>query len=83
MVVVMFIDIVMFRGAKQVGEIRWGRVSRRAQYALIFLAVTFTWTMALMGFVRSSLRQNWHVYEVVKDTSPRPTRRPSDRRRWW
>ncbi len=70
MFVVMPIDVMMFRGAKQVGKINWGKVSDRSQYALIFLAVTFTWTMGLMGFVRSSLRQHWHVYEVVKDTSP-------------
>ncbi len=70
MVVVMTIDILMFRGAKEIGRIQWGRVSRRSQYCLIFLAVTFTWTMGLMGFARSSLRQHWHVYEVLKDTSP-------------
>ncbi len=26
--------------------------------------------MALMGFVRSSLPQHWHVYEIMEDTSP-------------
>jgi cytochrome bd-type quinol oxidase subunit 1/mono/diheme cytochrome c family protein len=68
--IVMPIDIMMLRGAKEVGAIQWGKVSRRSQYTLIFLAVSFTWLMALMGFVRSSLRQHWHVYEVLKDTSP-------------
>ena len=70
MAVVIPVDILMFKGAKEVGAIHWGRVSKRSQYALIFLAVTFTWTMGLMGFARSSLRQHWHVYEVLKDTSP-------------
>ena len=70
MVVVMVIDVLMFRGAKEIGRINWGKVSTRSQYCLIFLAVTFTWTMGLMGFARSSLRQHWHVYEVMKDTSP-------------
>jgi cytochrome bd-type quinol oxidase subunit 1 len=70
MAVVMTVDILMFRGAKEIGRIHWGRVSDRSQYCLIFLAVTFTWTMGLMGFARSSLRQHWHVYEVLKDTSP-------------
>jgi len=64
------IDILMFRGARELGKIRWGQVSNRSQYALIFLAVTFTWTMWLMGFARSSLRQHWHVYEVMRDSSP-------------
>ena len=70
MVVVLAIDVPLFRNAKSIGRIRWGQVPARAQYALIFLAVSFTWLMGLMGFVRSSLRQHWHVYEVLPDTSP-------------
>ena len=69
MILVFAIDIKLFKGAKSVGRIRWGDVSARSQYTLIFLAVSFTWLMALMGFVRSSLRQHWHVYEVLEDTS--------------
>jgi cytochrome bd-type quinol oxidase subunit 1 len=42
----------------------------RSQYALFILAVTFTWLMGLMGYVRSGLRQHWHVYGVMRDTSP-------------
>ncbi len=68
--VVMAIDIKLFKGAREVGRIRWGQVSKRSQYTLIFLAVSFTWLMGLMGFVRSSLRQHWHVYEILEDTSP-------------
>ena len=41
----------------------------RSQYALFVLAVTFTWLMALMGFARSGIRQHWHVWEVMRDTS--------------
>ena len=40
-----------------------------SQYVLIFIAVTFTWLMGLMGYVRSGLRQHWHVYGVMRDTS--------------
>jgi cytochrome bd-type quinol oxidase subunit 1 len=69
-IVVMVIDVKLFKDAKEVGRIRWGKVSARSQYTLIFLAVTFTWLMALMGFVRSSLRQHWHVFEIMEDTSP-------------
>lgn len=69
MAVVMPVDILMFRNAKEIGRIRWGQVSVRSQYVLILLAVTFTWTMGLMGFVRSALRQHWHVYEVMQDKS--------------
>ena len=62
-------DVVIFRKAPEVGKIRWGRISNRAQYMLFFLAVTFTWLMGLMGYVRSGLRLHWHVYEVMQDTS--------------
>ncbi|MBI2216689.1 MAG: cytochrome ubiquinol oxidase subunit I [Candidatus Rokubacteria bacterium] len=66
---VMTIDIPMFRGARSTGEIRWGTIAPRSQYVLILLAVTFTWLMGLMGFARSGIRQHWHVYGVLRDTS--------------
>ncbi len=69
-VLVMVIDIPMFRGARSTGAIRWGQIPARSQYVLILLAVTFTWLMGLMGFARSGIRQHWHVYGVVRDTSP-------------
>lgn len=69
MIAVTAIDIPLFHGARKLGEIRWGQVSARSQYTLIFLAVTFTWLMCLMGFLRSAIRQHWHVYKVLRDTS--------------
>jgi cytochrome bd-type quinol oxidase subunit 1 len=68
-VLVMAIDIPMFRAARSTGEIRWGTIAPRSQYVLILLAVTFTWLMGLMGFARSGIRQHWHVYGVLRDTS--------------
>src|SRR4029077_14365343 len=67
--VVMAIDIPMFKGARSTGAIRWGTIAPRSQYVLILLAVTFTWLMGLMGFARSGIRQHWHVYAVLRDTS--------------
>ena len=67
--VVMAIDIPMFKGARSTGAIRWGTIAPRSQYVLIVLAVTFTWLMGLMGFARSGIRQHWHVYGVLRDTS--------------
>jgi cytochrome d ubiquinol oxidase subunit I len=64
------IDVFLGRGAETRGEIRWGQMPARAQYALFVLAVTFTWLMGLMGFARSGIRQHWHVWEVMRDTSP-------------
>jgi len=69
-VLVMVIDIPLFRGARSTGTIRWGTIVPRSQYVLILLAVTFTWLMGLMGFARSGIRQHWHVYGVLRDTSP-------------
>ena len=67
---VMAVDIPMFKGARTTGQIRWGTIAPRSQYVLILLAVTFTWLMGLMGFARSGIRQHWHVYGILRDTSP-------------
>jgi cytochrome bd-type quinol oxidase subunit 1 len=69
-VIVMAIDIPMFKGARSTGVIRWGTIAPRSQYVLILLAVSFTWLMGLMGFARSGIRQHWHIYGVLQDTSP-------------
>ncbi len=69
MVSITVIDVPLYRGAQSTGETRWGRMPPLSQYILIFIAVTFTWLMGLMGYVRSGLRQHWHVYGVIRDTS--------------
>jgi hypothetical protein len=69
MTTVTFLDVLLLRGARS-GPVHWGQMPVRSQYVLIFLAVTFTWLMGLMGYVRSGLRQHWHVYGVLRDTSP-------------
>jgi cytochrome d ubiquinol oxidase subunit I len=68
-VAVTVIDIRMSRGAESYGAIKWGQMPPRSQYALFILAVTFTWLMGLMGFARSGIRQHWHIWEVMRDTS--------------
>ena len=69
MIAITAIDVVMYRNAQSLGEIRWGQIHPVSQYVLIFLAVTFTWLMGLMGYVRSGLREDWHVYGALRDTS--------------
>ena len=64
------IDILMYQGASSFGAIQWGKIPARAQYILILLAVTFTWLMGLMGYARNAIRQHWHIFEVLQDTSP-------------
>ena len=68
-IAVTVLDVCMMKGAESRGEIRWGQMPPRSQYALFILAVTFTWLMGLMGFARSGIRQHWHVWEVLRDTS--------------
>lgn len=63
------IDVVLFRGARSLGAIRWGEVALSTQYALIALCVDIVLTMGLMGYVRSGLREDWHIYGVLRDTS--------------
>jgi cytochrome bd-type quinol oxidase subunit 1 len=70
MVSITAIDVFLFRGARMTGDVRWGRIPAISQYVLIFIAVTFTWLMGLMGYVRSGLKQHWHVYGVIRDNSP-------------
>ena len=65
----MALEVPIYRGATSLGEIEWGRIPRVAQYVLFFLAMTFTWLMGLMGYIRSGIRQYWHVYQVMRDTS--------------
>jgi cytochrome bd-type quinol oxidase subunit 1 len=69
MIAVTIIDIFLFKNAKVKGSIKWGEIPARAQYALFFISITFAWTMGLMGYVRSGMRQHWHVYGVMRDTS--------------
>ncbi|HEX4822932.1 MAG TPA: cytochrome ubiquinol oxidase subunit I [Candidatus Polarisedimenticolaceae bacterium] len=69
MISVTIIDVFMYRKAQNTGVVHWGKIPVISQYVLIFIAVTFTWLMGLMGYVRSGLRQHWHVYGVMRDTS--------------
>jgi cytochrome bd-type quinol oxidase subunit 1 len=69
MILFLIVEIPVYRGARSLGEIRWGRMPHLSQYVLFFLAVTFTWLMGLMGYIRSGIRQYWHVYQVMRDTS--------------
>ncbi len=63
------IDLFLFEKAPSVAPIRWGRMPARSQYALVLLCVVVVLLMGLMGFVRSGLREDWHVYGLLRDTS--------------
>jgi len=70
LITVTAIDLFLFFGAQSLGPIQWGTMPRRSQYALVLLATVFTLTIGLMGFVRSAIREAWHVYGVMRDSSP-------------
>lgn len=70
LLIVATIDISLYRGARSVGAIRWGYMPARSQYALLLLCVGIVMVIALMGFIRSGLREDWHVFGVLRDVSP-------------
>lgn len=63
------LDGLLLRGTERSEGIRWGSMPARSQYALIAVAVSNVWAMALLGYGRAAARLNWHVYGVVEDTS--------------
>jgi len=66
----LIIDKLIFKEKEELGESHWGDMPVRSQYALFTLTVGFTWLMGLMGYIRSAVRQHWHVYTVFRDNSP-------------
>ena len=69
LILVTGIDVVLFSGAKEIGALQWGKMSVRSQYALLLLTFIITMNMGLMGFIRSGLRGDWHVFGAMRDTS--------------
>ncbi len=69
LILVTAIDVFLFRGATEVGTLKWGRMTNRSQFALLALTFIITMNMGLMGFIRSGLRGDWHIFGVMRDTS--------------
>lgn len=70
LVALYLLDNFMYKGARIIGEPRWGKMPERSQYALIAITVTFTWLMGMLGYMRAGARQYWHVYGIMMNTSP-------------
>lgn len=64
------IDIFVFRKCKIIGPIAMGKIAPRSQYALIFVCIAIVTIMGVMGFIRSGLRMDWHIYGIMQDKSP-------------
>ncbi|RMD52115.1 MAG: hypothetical protein D6828_06235 [Nitrospirae bacterium] len=62
-------DGLLLKDTERIGEIQWGKMAPRSQYALITVAVSNVWAMALLGYGRAAARLNWHIYGVLEDTS--------------
>ena len=69
LMLVAVIDFFLFRDAKSVGKMLWGKMTVRSQYALLLLTFVITMNMGLMGFIRSGLRGDWHIFGIMRDTS--------------
>ena len=69
LILVTVIDAFLFKRAKSLGELKWGKMTVRSQYALLLLTFIITMNMGLMGFIRSGLRGDWHIFGVMRDTS--------------
>ena len=67
---IFLLDFFMYKGAKTIGEPRWGQMPERSQYALIAITVTFTWLMGMLGYMRAGARQYWHVYGIMINKAP-------------
>ncbi len=61
---------LLLKSAKTTTEMVWGKMPPRAGYALVLNAVMVILLMTLMGYARSSSRVHWHVYGVMRDSSP-------------
>ena len=48
---------------------QWGMLPSRGNITLIFMALVISWIMGLGGYVRSALRGEWHVTDIVQDSS--------------
>ncbi len=69
LILVGVIDAFLFKRAKSLGPMKWGKMTTRSQYALLLLTIVITMNMGLMGFIRSGLRGDWHIFGVMRDTS--------------
>ncbi len=69
LILVAVIDVFLFKKAKSMGDLQWGKMTSRSQYALLLLTFVITMNMGLMGYIRSGLRGDWHIFGVMRDTS--------------
>jgi hypothetical protein len=65
-----FLTYKMLKEATIIGPIRWGSLPTSGAIALFVLAFLIATTMSLLGYIRSSVRLNWHITEIMEDVTP-------------
>jgi len=83
LVFVTVVNYVLYNRTIKQGTILWGKIDFAAQFVLIFLAFISTWTMGLMGAVRSLLRKYFHTYSLVSDFSEESFTPTLSYSAWW
>jgi len=66
----MILNWAMLKGSKVLGPVQWGKLPASGAFSLFSLAVFISTTMVLMGYIRSSVRLDWHITEIMKDATP-------------
>jgi hypothetical protein len=66
----LLLNLFMLRRVKTIAPIRWGTLPASGAISLFVLAFLIATTMALMGYIRSSVRLNWHITEIMEDVTP-------------
>jgi hypothetical protein len=83
LVFVTVVNYVLYNRTIKQGTILWGKIDFAAQFVLIFLAFISTWTMGLMGAVRSLLKKYFHTYSLVSDFSAESFTPTLSYSAWW
>ncbi len=65
-----WINRMMLRDSRIVGPVQWGNIPHRGMIALFVVAAAFSWVMGLMGYIRAAGRMEWHISELLPDSSP-------------
>ena len=83
LVFVTVVNYTLYNRTIKQGTILWGKVDFAAQFVLIFLAFISTWTMGLMGAVRSLLKKYFHAYSLVSDFTAESFTPTLSYSAWW
>ena len=65
-----FLTYMVYRRALAKGTMRWGEIAPQAQYSLVIIPAVVVYLMGLMGAIRELARQDWHVFNNIRDTTP-------------